>query len=137
MESVATALGGVEGTDPVDDGCGAELSFFVDRDYVVDFILKVCGENWEAEFTEKFELVVAALGKYQEQPTLLNPHLSEMLTPMTEKMIVIATSVAADVSDTSIIKVCFAESTKKFLLICGLHFLNTKTHVEIYALHRL
>ena len=105
MESVTTTLGGEEGTDPVDDGYGAELSFFVDRDFVVEFILKVCSESWEVAFTEKFDLVVAALGKYQEQPTLLNPHLSEMLTPMTEKMITIATSVAADVSNSLVLKV--------------------------------
>ena len=105
MESVTTTLGGEEGTDPVDDGYGAELSFFVDRDFVVEFILKVCSESWEVEFTEKFDLVVAALGKYQEQPTLLNPHLSEMLTPITEKMTVIAASVAVDVSDPLILKV--------------------------------
>jgi hypothetical protein len=105
MESVATAVGGEEGIDPADDGYGAELSFFVDRDIVVGFIHKVCCDSWEVEFTEKFDLIVAALGKYQEQPTLLNPHLSEMLTPMTEKMIVIASSVAADVSDPLILKV--------------------------------
>ena len=106
MEAVAaTAVGGEEVTDPVDDGCGAELSFFVDRDYVLEFIRKVCGESWEVEFTEKLDLITAALGKYQEQPTLLNPHLSEMLTPMTEKMITIATSVAADVSNSLVLKV--------------------------------
>lgn len=106
MESVAaTAVGGEEVTDPVDDGCGTELSFFVDRDYVVEFIHKVCGESWDVEFTEKFDLITAALGKYQEQPTLLNPHLSEMLTPMTEKMITIAISVAVDVLDSLILKV--------------------------------
>jgi hypothetical protein len=93
-----------------DPGFGAELSFFVDRDAFVAFISEICSENWEGAFKDKFEWSVATLSKYQEQPTLLNPHLSEMLTPMTERMITIATSVALDTNRTSLFEVqsfCF------------------------------
>jgi hypothetical protein len=93
-----------------DPGFGAELSFFVDRDAFVAFINEICSENWEGVFKDKFEWSVATLSKYQEQPTLLNPHLSEMLTPMTERMITIATSVAIDTNRTSLFEVryfCF------------------------------
>ena len=85
-----------EEEDPTETGFGIELSFFVDREAVVAVIHEICGEKWKATFDQKFEWLVATLGKYQEQPTLLNPHLSEMLTPMTESMIKIATDVAAD-----------------------------------------
>lgn len=90
-----------------DPGFGAELSFFVDRDAIVAFINEICSENWEGVFKDKFEWSVATLSKYQEQPTLLNPHLSEMLTPMTERMITIATSVALDTNRASLFEVFF------------------------------
>ena len=88
-----------------DPGFGAELSFFVDRDAIVAFIHEICSESWEISFKDKFEWSVATLSKYQEQPTILNPHLSEMLTPMTERMITIATSVALDTNRTSLFEV--------------------------------
>ena len=89
----------------VDAGHGAELSFFVYLDVVLAFIRDICSDSWEHPFQSRFELLVATLGKYQEQPTLLNPHLYEMLTPLTERMIDIATTSTLNTSRTSAIKV--------------------------------
>ena len=95
-----------EDIDLTDGGFGVELSFFVDRDAVVIFIKEICSDKWELAF-QRFEWLVATLSKYQEQPTLLNPHLSEMLTPMTEIMISIATTVANDETRVSLLQVPF------------------------------
>ena len=65
----------------------ADLSFFVDRPLVVQFILACCGDSWETTFQTQFERVSILLGKYQEQPVLLNPHLTEMLSPITTRML--------------------------------------------------
>lgn len=98
-------------TDDRDDdtdqvaGHGTELSFFVDLDSVLAFIRDICEDDWELPFQNRFEWVVATLGKYQEQPTLLNPHLCEMLTPLTDRMIVIATTSTLDTSRTSTVEV--------------------------------
>ena len=99
-----------EGEDQNDGGFGAELSFFIDREAVVAAIKDICSENWKVAFDQKFEWLVATLNKYQEQPTLLNPHLTEMLTPMTEIMITIATSVANDTTRTSLLQVSHSYS---------------------------
>ena len=92
---------GDDDTDQVDAGRGAELSFFVELDSVLAFICDVCRDDWELPFQSRFEWLVATLGKYQEQPTLLNPHLCEMLTPLTEKMIDIATASTSNTSRAS------------------------------------
>ena len=96
---------GDDDADQVDAGRGAELSFFVDLDSVLAFIHDICRDDWEVPFQNRFEWLVATLGKYQEQPTLLNPHLCEMLTPLTERMIDIATTSTLDTSRTSVIEV--------------------------------
>jgi hypothetical protein len=100
-----TVESGEEDQDQGDGAFGVELSFFVDREAVVAAIKEICSANWLTAFTEKFEWLVATLSKYQEQPTLLNPHLSEMLTPMTERMITISTAVALDKTRTSLFQV--------------------------------
>lgn len=78
------------------DDVVAELSFFIDREAVVAVIKEICGDNWSAAFTEKFDWLCTSLSKYQEQPTLLSPHLSEMLTPITDRMLQISIEVALD-----------------------------------------
>lgn len=78
-----------------------ELSFFVDSKAVVEVIIEMCSDNWLLPFTQKFEWLSATLSKYQEQPILLNPHLTEMLTPITERMMKIATSAAKDKIESS------------------------------------
>ena len=100
-------------TDDRDDdtdqvaGHGTELSFFVDLDTVLAFIRDICYDDWELPFQDRYEWVVATLGKYQEQPTLLDPHLCEMLAPLMDRMIVIATNSTLDTSRTSTIEVGF------------------------------
>ena len=83
---------------------------FLYSESVVAAIKDICSENWKVAFDQKFEWLVATLNKYQEQPTLLNPHLTEMLTPMTEIMITIATSVANDKTRTSLLQVSYSYS---------------------------
>lgn len=104
MNTDSVVENGEEDIDLTDGGFGVELSFFVDRDAVVTFIKEICSDKWELAF-QRFEWLVATLSKYQEQPTLLNPHLSEMLTPMTEIMITIATAVANDTTRVSLLQV--------------------------------
>ena len=106
MNADTAVENGEEDIDLTDGGFGVELSFFVDRDAVVTFIKEICSDKWELAF-QRFEWLVATLSKYQEQPTLLNPHLSEMLTPMTEIMISIATTVANDETRVSLLQVPF------------------------------
>ena len=106
MNADTAVENGEEDIDLTDGGFGVELSFFVDRDAVVTFIKEICSDKWELAF-QRFEWLVATLSKYQEQPTLLNPHLSEMLTPMTEIMISIATTVANDKTRVSLLQVPF------------------------------
>ena len=123
-----------EEVDLGDGGFGVELSFFVDREAVVAFIKEICSANWEVSF-QRFEWLVATLSKYQEQPTLLNPHLSEMLTPMTEIMISIATTVANDTTRVSLLEVlydssCFSNETNLFVEITiSSHINSLERHI--------
>ena len=52
----------------------------------------------------------ATLSKYQEQPTLLNQHLREVLTPLTDIMISITTAVVNDTTRVSLLEALYAFS---------------------------
>jgi hypothetical protein len=91
-----------EERDLSDDAFQRELSFFVDREAVVVVIKEICSDDWSSAFTKKFDWLSTSLSKYQEQPTLLSPHLSEMLTPITDRMLQISTAVALDSNRTSL-----------------------------------
>ena len=92
-----------------DGGFGVELSFFVDREAVVAFVKEIYSVNWKVSF-HRFEWLVATSSKYQEQPTLLGQHLSEVLTPLTDIMISITTAVVNDTTHVSLLEVLFAFS---------------------------
>ena len=92
-----------------DGGFGVELSFFVDREAVVAFVKEIYSVNWKVSF-HRFEWLVATLSKYQEQPTLLGQHLSEVLTPLTDIMISITTAVVNDTTRVSLLEALCAFS---------------------------
>ena len=74
---------------------GGDLSFFGERSVVVQFILKCCSPAWETSFSN-FDRITLTLSKYQEQPVLLNPHLTEMLSPITTRMLEMVSSSGSD-----------------------------------------
>ena len=67
-----------------------ELSFFSERYEVLKAIKSICDGAELSLFSVKFDWLVIVLGKYQEQPTLLNPYLFEMMNPLTTKVLDIA-----------------------------------------------
>ena len=71
-------------------GYGAELTFFSDRDRVNSAIRSVCSEAWASNYTSDQDSLALMLGKYQEQSTLLNPYLEELISPLFSKILDIA-----------------------------------------------
>ena len=72
-----------------------DVSFFSDRKAVLAFVESCSSDKWEMSFQE-FERITSMLGKYQEQPQLLSPHLHEMLSPMTTRILEMISSPTAD-----------------------------------------
>jgi len=69
------------------DGATEEAVFFVEREDVLAKIASVCRDGGNDSFEATFEYLVATLGKYQEQPTLLNSSLGDMMSPLTTRML--------------------------------------------------
>ena len=67
----------------------SEATFFRHRDEVLAAVLGLCGNNWEIIWNEKWEWLQATLSLYQEQPTLLTPHLEELIVPLTSRLLII------------------------------------------------
>ena len=66
----------------------SELTHFVDYDAVQDTIFKFClPEGWDVYWDQKWEWLVAIVSKYQEQSSLLNPHLENLITPICNRLI--------------------------------------------------
>jgi hypothetical protein len=72
----------------------SELTHFADYDVVLEAILSFCGpsDKWGKEWKAKWEWLGMVLAKYQEQPTILNPHLEDLITPITNRLIVLMES---------------------------------------------
>jgi hypothetical protein len=70
-----------------DNATTEEAVFFVEREEVLAKIASVCREGGCGSFEATFEYLVATLGKYQEQPTLLNSSLGDMMSPLTTRML--------------------------------------------------
>jgi hypothetical protein len=71
-------------------GYGAEITFFSDRHRVNSAIKNVCSEDWASTNTSDQDSLALMLGKYQEQSTLLNPYLEELISPLFSKILDIA-----------------------------------------------
>jgi hypothetical protein len=69
-----------------------ELTFFADRRAVVSCIEELSSDDssWKNAFESRFDWLSLTLCKYQEQPTLLNPHLHEMIEPITIRLLDLA-----------------------------------------------
>jgi hypothetical protein len=66
----------------------SELTHFVDYEGVHDAISKFClSEGWEIHWDQKWEWLTATVSKYQEQSSLLNPHLENLITPICSRLI--------------------------------------------------
>lgn len=70
----------------------SELTQFVDLDEVVQAIQAFCGVEWEGAWKSKWEGLIMVLSKYQEQPTLLNPHLETLVSPLTGRLLELMTA---------------------------------------------
>lgn len=75
---------------------GSDLSFFIDKEEVIHFIQIISRsadilECCEA-FDKKYEWLVLTMSKYQEQPMLLNSSLSDLITPLADRMLTITFS---------------------------------------------
>lgn len=87
---------------------GADLSFFVDKEDVLLFIEIITRSTGILEcceaFDKKYEWLVLTLSKYQEQPLLLNSSLSDLISPLADRMLNIAFNL--DMSDDKFSQVC-------------------------------
>jgi hypothetical protein len=68
-------------------GLGSEISYFQDKEDVLRVIGLICLSGDEKEFEGHFEWLEPTLGKYQEQPVLLQESLPYMIDPLTEKLL--------------------------------------------------
>ena len=77
-----------------------EYSFFVDREVVLQAILKICDDQLEEEWDKHWIIYSTSLSKYQEQPLLLNPSLEELMRPLCDRLLHLSSSlVEANASD--------------------------------------
>lgn len=74
-------------------GVSGEISFFSDKEEVLVVINEICSNTWEIIFEKKFDWLQLVLGRYQEQPTLLGSSIQELITPMTDKMLDIVSTI--------------------------------------------
>ena len=82
MVEVGSKEVSVDGKNEEDTGgLSSELTLFVDKHEVLLCIGEIIADV--KAFEIRFEHLEKLLGKYQEQPTLLNSALDEMITPMT------------------------------------------------------
>ena len=70
----------------------SELTHFVEYEFVSESIQIFCGQSWESAWDQKWESVVVAVSKYQEQSTLLNPHLESLVTPICTQLVILMES---------------------------------------------
>lgn len=65
----------------------SDLTHFVDLDYVMEVIQLFCHPSWHQAWKDRWEGLVTVVSKYQEQPTLLNPHLEAMVSPLCTRLL--------------------------------------------------
>ena len=65
----------------------SELTHFVEFDVVMQSIELFCQPDWKVAWKSKWDWLVILLGKYQEQPTLLNPYLEALITPIANRLL--------------------------------------------------
>ena len=65
----------------------SELTHFTDFDVVLQTTNSFCGSGWEKQWSEKWEWLVMLVSKYQEQPTLLSPHLEDLISPLCKHLL--------------------------------------------------
>ncbi len=86
MVEVGSKEVSVDGKNEEDTGgLSSELTLFVDKHEVLLCIGEIIADV--KAFEIRFEHLEKLLGKYQEQPTLLNSALDEMITPMTSTLL--------------------------------------------------
>jgi hypothetical protein len=61
----------------------SESIFFVEKEDVLNTILRICDTNWEIAWNKEWQSLELTLNKYQEQPLLLAPHMVELVEPCT------------------------------------------------------
>jgi hypothetical protein len=84
----------IEDNGPISSsGVSGEISFFSDKEEVLVAINEICSNKWEIIFEKKFDWLQLVLGRYQEQPTLLGSSIQELITPMTDKMLDIVSTI--------------------------------------------
>lgn len=67
---------------------GSEATFFAEREEVLGLVLGVCAsEDWARVWAEGRQRIDAVLNRYQEQPLLLAPHMSELVGPCTDSIL--------------------------------------------------
>lgn len=65
----------------------SELTHFADFDVVLQTLNSFCGPAWKKQWAEKWEWLVMLVSKYQEQPTLLSPHLEDLISPLCQRLL--------------------------------------------------
>ena len=82
-----------EGSNDCDENVyKSELSFFSHRENVNLLIGQLCSEKlltWETAWKEKWEWLIQVISEFQEQNNLLNPYLEEIISPITNKILLI------------------------------------------------
>jgi hypothetical protein len=97
---MATEMKSGEGVEPREDRGVRESSeenetvlrseeeYFSDWHNVKKFIAEVVSVgSWEAAWTQQWEIISTSLLIFQEQPTLLSPHLEDIVVPLTNSLI--------------------------------------------------
>lgn len=77
--------GGTVDMEGRDGGLGSEISYFQDKEDVLKCVANICSSD--EDFEAHFEWLEPTLGKYQEQPVLLQESLPSMIDPLTEQML--------------------------------------------------
>lgn len=67
-------------------GVSSELQYFVEKDVCLNLLAELCGPLTPAEFKPKYEEYNKVMLKYLEQPLLLNPHIVDMVAPLSQSL---------------------------------------------------
>lgn len=69
------------------EGFGSEVSYFQEKQQVLDLIRSSYACKSTNQFEDDYSLLNKILSKYQEQSQLLEPHLGDMMEPLNEFML--------------------------------------------------
>lgn len=70
-------------------GVGSELQYFVEKDLCLNLLVQLCGPLTPTEFRSKYEEYNKVLLKYLEQPLLLNPHIVDLVAPLSSALMLV------------------------------------------------